>query len=72
MYKNSRIENWKKVLFLDETHCFEQRWHSKYVRISEGEKLSLMHFHQTVKQPQKNVLQDLPPCHNQASEESFQ
>ena len=46
-------KNWsktgKKVLLSDEIYFFVQGWHSKYVRISEGEKLSSMHFNQTVK-----------------------
>lgn len=56
-YKNWSVEDWKKVLFSDETHFFVQGRHSKYVRVSEGERLSPLHFNQTVKHPpKKNVL----------------
>ena len=49
------MEEGKKVLFSDETHFFVQGRHSKYVRISEGEKLSPMHFNQAVKHPEKKM-----------------
>ena len=54
-YKNGSIEEWKKVLFLDETHFFVQGQHSQYVRITEGEKLLPVHFNQAVKHPPKQM-----------------
>ena len=49
------IENWKKVLFSDETYFFVQEWHGKNVSISEEENLSPMHFTQTAIHSQKKM-----------------
>ena len=48
-HKNWKVEDWKKVLFSDESHFFVQGMHSRLVRISKGEQLSPAHFSEVVK-----------------------
>ena len=52
--KNGTVEDWKKVLFSDESHFFVQGKHSQFVRISKGEQLSLAHFNEVVKHQTKS------------------
>ena len=54
-HKNWTIEDWKKVLFTNESHFFVQGKHSQFVRIIKGERLSLAHFNEAVKQPPKKM-----------------
>ena len=43
------------MLFPDESHCFVQVKHSRFVRIRKGERLSPTHFNGIVKQPPKKI-----------------
>lgn len=52
-YKNWTIEQWRKVIFSDESHFFVQGQRSQHVRRSLGEKLRDSHINQCVKHPQK-------------------
>lgn len=52
-YRSWTIEQWRKVLFTDESHFFVQGQQVRYVRRSSGDKLSYQHVNQTVKHPQK-------------------
>ena len=38
-YREWTTAEWKKVLFLDESHFMEQRQQSRFVKRSKGEKL---------------------------------
>lgn len=49
------VEDWKKVLFTDETHFIVQGQRSKFVRKSDNEKLTPSHLNQTVKHPVKKM-----------------
>lgn len=48
-------ENWRKVLFSDETHFLVQGCRSKFVRKSVDEKLTAAHLIQVVKHPVKQM-----------------
>ena len=52
-YKDWTENEWKKVLFSNESHFLVQGQHRRYVRKSEGEKVTERHINQTVKHPQK-------------------
>lgn len=54
-HKNWTKEDWRKVIFSDETHFFVQGQRSQHVRISPGETLNDSHINQTVKHPQKKM-----------------
>ena len=54
-YKDWTENEWKKVLFSDESHFLVQGQHRHYVRRSEGEKVTEQHINQMVKQPQKKM-----------------
>jgi len=47
------VENWKKVLFSDESHFFVQGKNSRFIRIRNGEQLSPVYFNEVVKDLQK-------------------
>ena len=52
-HKNWAVEDWKKVMFSDESYFFVQGKHSRFARISRGEHLSSAHFNVVVKHPPK-------------------
>jgi len=52
MFDWSKLE---KVMFSDESHFFVQDKHSRFVRIRNGEQLSLVHLNELVKHPQKKM-----------------
>ena len=54
-HKTWTVEEWKKVLFSDESHFYVRGEHSKFVRRSIGESLNSHHVNQTVKHPQKKM-----------------
>ncbi|MEM9078953.1 MAG: hypothetical protein AAGC43_18075 [Bacteroidota bacterium] len=54
-YKNWTKEDWRCVLFSDESHMFVQGQRSQHVRRSLNEKLRESHIEQTVKHPQKTM-----------------
>uniref|UniRef100_A0A3Q3J165 Transposase Tc1-like domain-containing protein n=1 Tax=Monopterus albus TaxID=43700 RepID=A0A3Q3J165_MONAL len=54
-YKNWTKEDWRKVLFSDESHFFVQGQRSQHVRRSPTEKLCNAHIDQRVKHPQKKM-----------------
>jgi transposase len=54
-YKNWTKDQWRKVLFTDESHFFVQGQRSQHVRRSQGEKLRDCHIDQYVKHPQKKM-----------------
>ena len=54
-YKDWTENEWKKVLFSDESHFLVQGEHRRYVRRSEVEKFTERHINQTVKHPQKKM-----------------
>lgn len=55
LYKGWTVEDWRKVLFSDESHFLVQGQRSRFVRKSENEKLTTQHFDQTVKHPIKKM-----------------
>jgi len=64
-YKEWRAEDWKQVLFSDESQFFVQGLQCRHVRRSDGEKITKGHIIQNVKHPQiKNRLWlfQLPVC----------
>lgn len=54
-YRSWTVNDWKKVIFSDETHLFVQGYKSSVVRRSEGETLRPDHIQQTVKHPSKQM-----------------
>jgi transposase len=54
-YKHWTVEDWKKVLFSDETYFMVQGQHSRYVRKHRDENLTSAHISQTVKYPVKTM-----------------
>lgn len=54
-YKNWTKEDWRKVLFSDESHFYVHGQRSQYVRRSEGEKVRDSHIDHFVKHPQKQM-----------------
>lgn len=52
-YGSWTVQDWRNVLFTDESHFFVQGQRSLYVRKSVNEKLSAAHIDQTVKHPLK-------------------
>ena len=54
-HKTWTVEEWKKVLFSDESHFYVRGEHSRFVRRSIGESLNSHHVNQTVKHPQKKM-----------------
>ena len=52
-YKNWTKEDWRRVIFSDETHMFVQGQKSQHVRRSQNEKIRNAHIDQRVKHPQK-------------------
>lgn len=54
-YKEWTKEQWRKVMFTDESHFFVQGQRSQHVRRSQGEKYQDCHIDQYVKHPQKKM-----------------
>ncbi|KAK9885164.1 hypothetical protein WA026_010674 [Henosepilachna vigintioctopunctata] len=54
-YRPWTVDDWKKVVFSDETHFFVQGYKSSVVRRSDGETLRPDHIQQTVKYPSKQM-----------------
>ena len=54
-YKEWTKEDWRKVLFSDESHFLVQGQHSQYVRRSKNEEIREDHMNQFVKNPQKRM-----------------
>lgn len=54
-YKEWTKEDWRKVLFSDESHFLVQGQHSQYVRRSKNEEIREEHMNQFVKNPQKRM-----------------
>ena len=54
-YKNWTKEDWRRVIFSDETHMFVQGQRSQHVRRSQNEKIRNAHIDQRVKHPQKKM-----------------
>ena len=52
-HKNMTEEDWKKILWSDESHFFVQGQRSQHVRRSNGEELQPGHIEQYVKHPEK-------------------
>jgi len=53
--KEWRAEDWKKVLFSDESQFFVQGLQCRHVRRSDGEKITKGHIIQNVKHLQKKI-----------------
>ena len=58
-YKNWRKEDWRRLIFSDETHMFVQGHRSQHVRRSQNEKIRNSHIDQRVKHPQKRCFGDV-------------
>ena len=54
-YKNWTKEDWRRVIFSDETYMFVQSQRSQQVRRSQNEKIRNAHIDQHVKHPQKKM-----------------
>ena len=54
-YKNWTKEDWRRMIFSDETHMFVQGQRSQHVRRSQNEKIRNAHIDQHVKHPQKKM-----------------
>ena len=54
-YKNWTLDDWKKVLFSDETHFVMAGKHFQYVRRSVEESVKPCHINQQVKHPAKKM-----------------
>ena len=54
-YKNWTKEDWRRVIFSDETHMFVQGQRNQHVRRSQNEKIRNAHIDQRVKHPQKKM-----------------
>jgi len=55
-YATWTAEDWRKVLFSDESHFLVQGQRSCYVRKSDNEKLTTAHINQTVKHLIKTMI----------------
>ncbi len=53
LHRSWTIEQWRKVLFTDESHFFVQGQQIRYVRRASGESLTCQHVNQTTKCPEK-------------------
>ena len=54
-HQDMTAEDWRKVLFSDESHFYVQGQRSQYVRRSDGEELKPCHIQQYVKHPEKQM-----------------
>ena len=54
-YKSWTVDQWKKVMFTDESHCLVRGKHSQFVRKSAGEMLTSHHINESVKHPPKKM-----------------
>jgi hypothetical protein len=54
-YKSWTVEQWRKVVFSDESHFLVQGQRSQHVRRSVGEPLTPDHIQQFVKHPEKKM-----------------
>ena len=54
-YREQTTTDWKKVLFLDESHFIVQEEQSLFFRKSKGEKVRSSHINQGVKYPAKKM-----------------
>ena len=54
-FENWTREDWRRVLFSDESHFLVQGQRSQYVRRTKGEPVSKDHIEQNVKHPQKKM-----------------
>ena len=54
-YKEWTEEDWRKVLFSDESHFLVQGQRSQYVRRSKNEEITEEHMNQSVKNPEKQM-----------------
>lgn len=54
-YVSWTVEDWRNVLFSDESHFLVQGQRSRFVRKSDNEKLTAAHIDQTVKHPLKKM-----------------
>ena len=54
-YKNWTTEDWRRVIFSDETHMLVQGQRSPHVRRSQNEKIRNARIDQRVKHPQKKM-----------------
>lgn len=54
-YKSWTADDWKKVIFSDETHLFVQGYKANFVRRGDSEPLRPEHVEQTVKHPLKQM-----------------
>ena len=68
-YRSWTVNDWKKMLFNDQTHLFVQRYKSKVVRWSEAQTLGLDHMKQTIKHLSKHMFLVFPQ--QMAQEESM-
>ena len=55
-HKKLTVEDWRRVLFSDESHFYVQGQRSQHVRRSPEEKVSEHHIDQAVKHPEKKML----------------
>ena len=58
-YKNWTKEDWRRVIFSDETHMFVQGQRSQHVRRSQNKKIRNAHIDQRIKHPQKRCFGDV-------------
>ena len=54
-HKHWTVEDWRRVLFSDESHFYVQGQRSQHVRRSAGEPISASHLNQSVKYPDKKM-----------------
>ena len=54
-YKSWTVDQWKKVMFTDESHFLVRGKHSQFVRKSAGEMLTSHHINESVKHPIKKM-----------------
>ena len=54
-YQNQTEDDWKKVLFSDESHFMVQGQQKQYVRRIPEEKITQQHINQSIKHPQKKM-----------------
>lgn len=54
-YKDWTQDDWKKVLFSDESHFFVQGMRHQFVRRTDSEPLLAAHIEQSVKHPVKQM-----------------
>lgn len=55
-YKEWTIQDWKKILFSDESHFYVQGQRSQYIRRCKGEPITEAHIDQYVKYPQRQMM----------------